>query len=207
MPTRRYILRSLLAVAVLAMLSPGIASAAGRKVKIGIDLPPGAAMKGATLAAEEARQTAGLLHVDLEIGPASPTDTIRVVETTPAKDLPFLVLTVREPAGPVRPRVFHIASSLSGSRHVDWHPDLERFGAEQLNQRFHRRFGIPMDEPAWRGWMAVKIAAELALRAPAGSDPATTLATMSFDGHKGEQLRFDSKNHHLVQPTYPGGPG
>ncbi|MEA2600326.1 MAG: hypothetical protein QOF89_1318 [Acidobacteriota bacterium] len=199
MATRRDALRSLFAVAVLATLGSGLASAAGRKVKIGIALPPGNAAKGATLAAEEARQTAGLLHVDLEIGPAAPTDTIRVVETTPAKDLPFLVLTVGDPSGPVRPRVFHVASQHRGPRQVDWRPDLERFGAEQLNQRFRRRFGMPMDEQAWRGWVAVKIAAELVLRAPAGSDPASALATMSFDGHKGEQLSFDPQDHHLVR--------
>jgi hypothetical protein len=206
MPALRNVLRSLFAVAVLTTLGLGLANA-GKKVKIGIALPPGNAIKGATLAAEEARQTAGLLHVDLEIGPAAPTDAIRIVETALAKDLPLLVLTVGEPAGPVHPRVFHIASSNRGARHVDWHPDLERFGAEQLNERFRRRFGIPMDEPAWRGWMAVKIAAELVLRAPAGSDPATALATMSFDGHKGESLSFDPKDHHLRQPTYPGEPG
>jgi hypothetical protein len=206
MPTFRNVLRSLLAVAVLATLSLGLANA-GTKVKIGIALPPGNAAKGATLAAEEARQTAGLLHMDLEIGPAAPTDAIRVVETAPANALPLLILTVGEPAGPVRPRLFHVASSHRGARHVDWHPGLERFGAEQLNERFRRRFGIPMDEPAWRGWMAVKIAAELVLRAPAGSDPTTALATMSFDGHKGEPLSFEPQDHHLRQPTYPGGPG
>jgi PQQ-dependent catabolism-associated beta-propeller protein len=200
MPALRDVRRSLLAVAVLAALSPGMASAgkAGKKIRIGIALPPGNAAKGATLAAEEARQAAGLLHVSLEIGPAAPTDRIRIVETTPAKDLPILILTVAEPDGPVRPRLFHVASSRRGARQVDWRPDLERFGAEQLNQRFRRRFGIPMDEPAWRGWMAVKIAAELILRAPASSDPTATLATMTFDGHKGEQLFFDPKDHHLL---------
>jgi PQQ-dependent catabolism-associated beta-propeller protein len=191
------ILPFLLAIALLATLDAN----AGGKVKIGIALPPGNAAKGATLAAEEARQAAGLLHVGLEIGPAAPTDQIRIVEkateTTPAKNLPILILTVAEPDGPVRPRVFHVASSRRGARQADWRPDLERFGAEQLNQRFRRRFGIPMDESAWRGWMAVKIAAELILRAPAGSNPAATLATMTFDGHKGEQLFFDPKDHHL----------
>ena len=189
------ILRFLLAIVLLAPLDAN----AGRKVKIGIDLPPGNAAKGATLAAEEARQTAGLLGVDLEIGPAAATDQIRIVETAPAKDLPMLIFTVGDQDGPVRPRVFHVASPRSGAPHVDWSPDLERFGAEQLNQRFRRRFGIPMDEQSWRGWMAVKIAAELALRAPAGSDPAAALATMSFDGHKGEKLRFDPRDHHLFR--------
>ena len=195
------LLRFFLAIALLATLGAN----AGRKVKIGIDLPPGNAAKGATLAAEEARQTSALLHVDLEIGPAAPTDAIRIVETAPAKDLPILILTVGDQAGPLRPRVFHITSRNHGLREADWHPDLERFGAEQLNQRFRRRFGIPMDEQAWRGWVAVKIAAELVLRSPAGSDPAAALTTMSFDGQKGEQLRFDPRDHHLLRKQGPEG--
>jgi hypothetical protein len=54
-----------------------------------------------------------------------------------------------------------------------------------------------MDEAAWHGWMAVKIAAELALRQAGGG-----LEGAIFDGHKGMPLRFDGRDHHLVQPVY-----
>jgi ABC-type branched-subunit amino acid transport system substrate-binding protein len=116
----------------------------------------------------------------------------------------------------VRPRVFRVASSprfrrqvlarqtTPGLQVVDWHPDLERFGAEQLNDRFRRRFGQAMDEPAWRGWIAVRIATELALRIPPGASTGLLdlLPHAAFDGHKGAQLRFDPQDHYLVQPVY-----
>ena len=87
--------------------------------------------------------------------------------------------------------------SRRGNRDAPTHPALDRFGAEQLNERFHRRFGRPMDEVAWRGWMAVKIAAEVALR----GGILQQLGDSGFDGHKGTQLRF-GEDHYLVQPVY-----
>jgi len=54
-----------------------------------------------------------------------------------------------------------------------------------------------MDAAAWRGYMAVKVAFEAALRAEAGEDD---LLALRFDGHKGQPLRF-SEDGHLVQPT------
>jgi len=80
---------------------------------------------------------------------------------------------------------------------LDWHPALASPGAAELGARFARRAGIPMDEAAWRGWMAVKVAFEVALRADAGEDDVHIL---QFDGHKGEPLHF-SEDGHLVQPT------
>lgn len=54
-----------------------------------------------------------------------------------------------------------------------------------------------MDAAAWRGWMAAKVAFEVALRFEAGEDD---LLALQFDGHKGQPLRF-SEDGHLVQPT------
>ncbi len=48
---------------------------------------------------------------------------------------------------------------------------------------------------AWASWMAVKIAAELALRA-------MPLERLRFDGHKGERLWFRPGDHVLQQPLY-----
>jgi len=77
---------------------------------------------------------------------------------------------------------------------VAWHPRLTRFGAGELNERFRRETGHAMDEAAWLGWIAVKIAAESALRR-------RDLASVRVDGHKGVPLRFDA-NRNLVQPLY-----
>ena len=79
---------------------------------------------------------------------------------------------------------------------LDWHPALASPGAAALGARFARRTGAPMDEAAWRGWMAVTVAFEVALRAAAGEDD---LLILTFDGHKGAPLRF-SEDGHLVQP-------
>ena len=88
-----------------------------------------------------------------------------------------------------------------------WHADLYRYGAEQLNDRFTARFQTAMDEQAWYGWMAGKVAWEAVLRS--GSNKSTALAAFLpsaravFDGHKGVGLRF-SRAHQLSQPLYVG---
>ena len=87
-----------------------------------------------------------------------------------------------------------------------WHWSLERFGGEQLNQRFVRRFGRRMDSPAWAGWMAMKIALDAALHAK-GTGGATLLRQLAdpraqYDGQKGRPLRFAPGTRELVQPLY-----
>jgi len=100
-----------------------------------------------------------------------------------------------------------LPSAPNGRRRVElWHPSLERFGGEQLNQRYRRRFGEPMDSDAWAGWVAVKIAAEAALRAQATTAAALagalTNSSAQFDGHKGHPLTFHPVSHELLQPLY-----
>jgi len=86
-----------------------------------------------------------------------------------------------------------------------WHHTLERYGAAQLNDRFHSATHAHMTGDAWVGWFAAKVLTESALRV--GSvDPAALMsylrdpATM-FDGHKGVGLRFDARGR-LRQPLY-----
>jgi hypothetical protein len=196
MTTRRDLLKAVLGMSALAF-------AEGREIRLGNLLPPGD--PGVLLGVEEAERTAGLLQVKLRWAPSG---EILIGREAPAKlSVPFLAAGPPEET-PVRPRVFRVASSprvrgevlarfSKGLRVVDWHPDLKRFGAEQLNERFHRRFGRPMDEASWRGWMAVKIAAEVALR----GGILQQLGDSGFDGHKGTQLRF-GEDHHLIQPVY-----
>jgi hypothetical protein len=100
-----------------------------------------------------------------------------------------------------------IVGASGDSTHLElWHASLERFGAEQLNQRFRRRFDAPMDSGAWAGWFALKVALDLALHAHSAS-PSALLAQLadphaSFDGQKGRPLRFAADTHRLVQPLY-----
>jgi len=137
------------------------------------------------------------------------------------------LLTTRDPgdpseADPLREHVFHISSTPRERRDAlerwkaqqttppagpleiaDWHPTLERFGAEQLNQRYRERFGTSMEPLAWASWVAVKAATETALRgADTPAELGHRLATLAFDGHKGTRLRFRSTDHTLQQPLY-----
>ncbi len=86
----------------------------------------------------------------------------------------------------------------SDGRARDWHPMLARSGAAQLNTRFRQHAGMAMDEAAWRGWMAVKVAHQAAMRTLAGE---ADLLALEFDGHKGMPLRF-GEDGHLRQPTF-----
>jgi ABC-type branched-subunit amino acid transport system substrate-binding protein len=93
-----------------------------------------------------------------------------------------------------------------------WHPDLSRYGAAQLNERFVDHFARPMDSAAWAGWFAVKVVWETALRA-GGTDAEVLIGALEgglarFDGHKGRPLSFRSWDHQLRQPLYlVGEPG
>ncbi|HET9002929.1 MAG TPA: hypothetical protein VFN39_02905 [Gemmatimonadaceae bacterium] len=87
-----------------------------------------------------------------------------------------------------------------------WHWSLERFGGEQLNERYRRRFGERMDSPAWAGWLALKIALDAALHAQK-TDGGSLLRQLAdpraqYDGQKGRPLRFAADTHRLVQPVY-----
>jgi ABC-type branched-subunit amino acid transport system substrate-binding protein len=101
-----------------------------------------------------------------------------------------------------------VARSDSGSREsvVLWAQSLERFGASQLNQRYRDKYHVGMDGAAWAGWVAVKIAADAALRAQSTA-PAKLLSYLEspstqFDGHKGWPLTFRLADHQLRQPLY-----
>lgn len=213
MSTRRDFLKGLLGWAAFAAAPrPDI-----RVLQIGFRLPEGSSVqRGASLGLSEARRTADLLKVALRWGATS--GEVMIGQAAPAREpaVPFLIAGVPEAVPrPPRPLIFRVASSprrrqealarqtRRDVRVVDWHPDLERFGAEQVNERFRRRFGRPMDEGAWHGWMAVKIAVELALQIPPGASRTllSALRTSVFDGHKGAQLRF-GEDHYLDQPVY-----
>jgi hypothetical protein len=87
-----------------------------------------------------------------------------------------------------------------------WHRTLDKFGGEQLNERFRRRFSAAMDSPAWVGWLSMKIALDLALHAHSASGSALLRQLADprsqFDGQKGRPLRFTADTHRLVQPVY-----
>ncbi|HET7464883.1 MAG TPA: ABC transporter substrate-binding protein [Longimicrobium sp.] len=126
-----------------------------------------------------------------------------------------------------RANAFHVAPSAAmeadaarmaggvDGRVVAWDARLERFGADQLNQRFRARYGEGMDSQGWVGWFAVKVLWESTLRARSAK-PAALIAYLrsdagQFDGHKGRPLSFRTWDGQLRQPLYvtsstPAGP-
>jgi hypothetical protein len=186
-----------------------------RQIPIALRLDPEtAAGRGARMGLEEAQRAGELLKLQFQEAPTSEYATIGLV---PPKQEPaglFLTVGPLLKEGEPRPRVYSVSATLEFRRQalarhpdrndlhvVDWHHDLGKFGADALNLRFSRRFEQPMDEAAWRGWMAVKLITELALRYPEGGT-ADKLEELSIDGHKGMPLRFDPRSHHLIQPVY-----
>ncbi len=144
---------------------------------------------GATLGLEEMSRTVSLLGraIDGSNHPDTMTIDLRQQSVAAAGQQYYVGASAQARADAVAswrdPRA-HAAS--------EWHPQLRKYGAEQLNARFLERFGQPMDAAAWVSWMLVKIAVDAQLRS-------LTLPDGRFDGHKGAPLAF-GPDRHLMQP-------
>lgn len=101
-------------------------------------------------------------------------------------------------------------AALAGRRALLWDDELFRYGAQQLNERFRRRFDTGMTGEAWAAWIALKTVSEAVLRT---DDQRNGLARAlggeraAFDGHKGVPLRFGGPGGSLMQPLYVVGGG
>ncbi|MCC5796369.1 MAG: hypothetical protein JJU48_03490 [Methylophaga sp.] len=74
-----------------------------------------------------------------------------------------------------------------------WHEDFVKYAARQLNNRFSRAHGVPMDDEAWAGWAASKMVTDSIARTQNldSSDMLTHLKTeIAFDGQKGDGMTF-----------------
>ena len=74
-----------------------------------------------------------------------------------------------------------------------WHPDFVKFAARDLNKRYRKAFGRPMDEFAWAGWAAVKMTADHLARGHSAKPKAVLRALkteLAFDGQKGLNMDF-----------------
>jgi len=209
---RRAFLQSLLAAGALAGAGRLSLALQARRVSLGVlldpDTPEG---RGASLGLDEAHRVGELLHVEIASGPPSdfaliglkpPKEGTKAVFLAAATPTPSAGLAWDVTSSPAfRQQALGRYKDRKDLRVVDWHSGLMKFGAEELNVRFRRRFGQPMDERSWHGWVAVKCAVELALRYP-GGDPRARIDDLRLDGHKGMMLSFDPRDRHLVQPVY-----
>ena len=111
---------------------------------------------------------------------------------------------------PCLPGVFRVGLPAgwqeAGGGPAIWHRTIAAEGAAELDERFLRRFGRAMDGAAWVGWFAVKVAvaATLGVDEPDAGTVEDFLRSRaaSFDGHKGEPLRFGALDRRLIQPAY-----
>jgi ABC transporter substrate binding protein (PQQ-dependent alcohol dehydrogenase system) len=83
-----------------------------------------------------------------------------------------------------------------------WHWIWDRYGAPQLNNRFHSRAGRPMTGIDWSVWMATKMIVQATLRS--GGDDfaklrAQLLGDSTFDGVKGMAVSVRPWDHQLRQ--------
>ncbi|MGH8656973.1 MAG: hypothetical protein ACREV4_00370 [Gammaproteobacteria bacterium] len=74
-----------------------------------------------------------------------------------------------------------------------WHPSLKKYAGEQLDKRFKKAQGRPMDDYSWAGWVAVRMIADSAARIQT-NDPRRLLeflkTELKFDGQKGIDMSF-----------------
>ena len=157
-----------------------------------------------------ARRLSSARQVQVLIG-ASPTDADALSRFSESRGILFFNVASRASSlrAACRRHTFHVDASSTGNGSdslVLWSPTLQRFGAAQINDRYQRKYGIPMDGQAWAGWAAAKIASEAALRVRS-TKPARLLAYLEspenrFDGHKGRPLTFSAADHQLLQPLY-----
>jgi hypothetical protein len=185
--------------------------------------------RGIVLGIEEAGRTATLLGRDVRLVRIAGTRPDRLDAVVAATALPAdrgSKVPIVYVAGPTAPRVnrctFFIRESAGRKQLVtewseahgadksaagdlaivDWDSSLRKYGASELNERYRARFGAPMPEDAWVGWVAVKAIVEAALRNGAGADACSALESVRFDGHEGAALSFDRETGGLADPVY-----
>lgn len=174
----------------------GTAAIAGFRSPIRLAIAGDAGRRGVELALDEMSRTALLVGRSVQAVDGTAADSSIVLVDLEGGRLraggEWYQVAADEDARAAALQAWRRAHETEAHDAIEWHPSLSRFGAEQLNDRFARRFGSRMDAVNWIGWMLIKIAVEAELRS-------VRVAEGRFDGHKGVPLRFDHRRR-LVQP-------
>ena len=174
----------------IAIVSPGSSSAAGARPGAAEAAQP-AALFGRRFELLEVATAEDAIAALLRNGGASAI--IGSITTALVKSAAVPCLEINSVDDHVQDGRYRLTPHGGGSA-VAWHPELKRFGAGQLNERFTRATGRRMDSAAWTAWVATKFIVETALRE-------VEIAELAIDGHKGVPLRFDARRV-LQQPLY-----
>jgi hypothetical protein len=159
----------------------------------------------------EALWQAGTVPPPAAVIAATDAETLLRLAATPAASVAVLNLTAEDDAlrQACLPNLFHIPPSARmkadavaqwQTKHPAamvqaraWHHDFTKFAARELNNRFRKAHGVPMDDAAWAGWAALKILSETVARTQTAA-PGRILAylrhELEFDGQKGVPHTF-----------------
>ena len=84
-----------------------------------------------------------------------------------------------------------------------WHANFKKFAARDLNKRFFKQHGVPMENLAWAGWAATKITSDTVARISTNNAAALLIffkTELAFDGQKGNEMSFRETGQ-LRQPV------
>jgi hypothetical protein len=160
----------------------------------------------------EALGQAGAIPPPVAVVAATDAETLlRLATNLSAASVAVLNLTADDDAlrQACRPNLFHIPPSARmkadavaqwQKKHPAatvqaraWHDDFTKFAARELNNRFRKVHGVPMDDAAWAGWAALKMLSETVARTQT-TEPGRILAylrhELEFDGQKGVPHTF-----------------
>jgi len=81
----------------------------------------------------------------------------------------------------------------SGAHARAWHYTMRKYAASQLNSRFKKAQGRPMDDASWAGWAAVRLLSDVVAHnqtAQAAELLRHMKTDLAFDGQKGIDMSF-----------------
>lgn len=140
----------------------------------------------------------------------SPDDQLAFVKAYADSGMKALVTGFPAPAAQTRTfyAAWHRASGTAqaGYRAEAWDANLPSFGAVQLNDRFQKRWGEPMDAASWSAFMAFQVLYNTftsgSAREPAAIQSYFEHPGTVFDVWKGVATNFRPWNHQLRQSLY-----
>ena len=164
--------------------------------------------RGIEFGLAEMTHTARLMQRQVILAKDSSSDATGIIVATASAPVPTGETVVRVHVSPLPSGAesceFSVAppDSKTDRSVVAWHPSLVRYGASELNERFHTQYGNDLTEAAYLGWVAAKALVDAELRRKPEEDFCRVVATLRFDGHKGRPLFFDAATRTLSQPLY-----
>ncbi len=146
---------------------------------------------------DEVAQAAAAVEADATAVCVTGAAQLPLVAALAAADAPLVTGPLLE-----RPRYAAAGVQVAGAWPLMWHPDLFKYGATQLADRYTARYDVPMHGLAYANWAAVTFLAEAALNAESSRPEALVRYLVGegrFDSRKGKPLTFRPWNQQARQ--------